>query len=317
MLRFRASTTRALLAATTIVLPFWLSMTSAAWARAEFALRPGHLYGNGDLGLFEFDAALNPVAFLPLPHTRWTQGVAFTPDAHLVTSAFEINADSTQTHHVLELDSAGHVVHDVDLHISSLDRAADIDVDAAGRIYAASTPNLIEVQPDFGGFRTMPWSFNRASGVAVGSDDFLYATDQGTRQVIVFDPARNHQRNIGTGGLPTGIDFGPAGQLYVCDYTASQLRRLDLASNTFSTVLTNHDFISDVEFAADGSYYLSWYNGHRIEHRSPQDALLQFYESGDTSDALAVYVPEPGAAAVGLLLAVLGTTIGARHRRRS
>jgi hypothetical protein len=293
-----------------VVMSLW---GANVYARDAFALRPGHLYVNGDGQLYEFDSSLNPVATLLLPGTTVIEGLAINPAGRLVCSVFKQNPNSTRTHHLFEIDSAGQVVRDLDLGIEALDRAAHLDIDSTGRIYAASTPNLLEVQPDFSAFRTMPRTFNRSSGVAVGPDNKVYATDQNQGVVAVFDQARNFERTFGLAALPTGIDFGSdPSLLYYCAFNADALRRLDLTTGATSFVSGPFNDISDVEFAPDGSYYVSWERGHVLEHRSAQHATLQTVVNGDFGDAIVMYVPEP---VTPMLLALTATGLAGRRAR--
>jgi len=50
--------------------------------------------------------------------------------------------------------------------------------------------------------------------------DYLYVADSQTRQIIVFDAARNVVRTVGTGYLrrPTGVAVNAAGEIFVADY---------------------------------------------------------------------------------------------------
>ena len=229
-------------------------------------------------------------------------------------SAFKQNPNFSRTHHVLEIGGNGQIVRDLDTAIGSLDRAAHLDIDAAGRVYAASTPNLLEVQADFSAFRTMPAAFNRSSGVAMGPDDKVYATDQNLARAVVFNQAREFERFIPLGGgVMTGADFGPDGGMYFCRWSSGALVRLDVATNAFTTVVSGRTRISDVEFASDGSYYISWENGGIIEHRSAQHALLETVNTFDAADSLVMYVPEPASSAV--VLALVLRAVAARPRR--
>src|SRR4051794_29727245 len=91
----------------------WRSLALAA----PFTLRSGDVYGVIQGGIREYDPSLNVVASLVLPATTVTEGAAFTPQGHLVFSAFQ-----NGTHHVIEVGANGEIRHNRDLGIGSLDR---------------------------------------------------------------------------------------------------------------------------------------------------------------------------------------------------
>jgi hypothetical protein len=146
------------------VIALLLSITSRNAAAVPFALRAGDLYGSNSEGtLHESDPMLNPVASIHLPNSTTVSGIAFNRQGNLVCSSHEVNANQSHTHHVVEVNESGQLLHDLDLGNPSLDRASHIDVDSAGRIYVATAPNVIEIAPDFSSYRTLNHFFSRSS----------------------------------------------------------------------------------------------------------------------------------------------------------
>src|SRR2546423_1607170 len=94
-----------------------LWVVTAPAGAAPFTLNPGNVYGVIQGGIRQFDPSLNVVASLLLPGTTVTEGVAFTPQGHLVFSAFQ-----NGTHHVIEVGANGAILHNRDLGIGGLDR---------------------------------------------------------------------------------------------------------------------------------------------------------------------------------------------------
>jgi sugar lactone lactonase YvrE len=283
--------------------------SSFAAAATSFALRPGHLYGCTGEGVVEYDADLNLIATLPMPpHATLLEGAAFTHRGTFVCSIV-VEGDS-RTQHVIEIDASGTVINDLDLGAGGgPNRAAHIDVDAAGRIYAAAGSRVAEVAPDFSSYRNLSF-FTRASGVAVAQDDRVYATDQSANRLLVFNASRNLERTFDTGNVPVGIDFSPSGQLYLCEFLNDRLVIVDTSSGATTPVLTGLNEISDIEFSVDGSYYLSWNRGDYLEHRSADGTLLASATTSGVVDSIAFMVPEPTSS----LLLATATLILLGHR---
>lgn len=279
-------------------------LVSATALASSFQLVPGHVYANTDSGIQEYDAHLQPVATLSLPGATVVEGVAFTPAGTLI-----LGTSKTSQHHVLEIGSQGNILHDLNLNVGGLDRTAEAAVDSSGRAYVATTGGVVEITPDFASFRTLPYTFGRASGVAVGPDGKLYVSDQDNANVVVFDVDRRYERKFSVGDTPTGMSFGPDGNLYLGLFWDG-IARVDLAAQ-HSTLFLGTSNPCDVVFAPDGTYYLSHAYGHVIERRSTQNGLLDSTSTGMFSDSIAIMVPEPAT----LSLLALGGVLLARRRR--
>lgn len=284
---------------------------------AQFGLVPGDVYGVVQGGIRQFDPNLNPLASFQLPNTTVTEGVAFTPEGHLIFSAFQDNSQ-----HVIELGSDGSVLNNLDLQIGSLDRAAHIDIDSHGKIYVATTPNVIEIAPDFSSYHVLPFNFQRSSGVAIGPGDELFVTDQAADRLVKFDSSGQVVASFSNFfGPPIGIDFDPSGQLFATLFVGGQLVKVDPSTGQRTAVLSNLDTPSDIDFAADGSYYLSLKRGNVLQHRSADGTLLAEIGTGNATDSIAV-MPNPSVATAPLPPAIGPALIGAclvlanRSRRR-
>lgn len=276
----------------------------------EFELVPGNLYGVFDGGIKQFDADLTTIAtlLLDLPGARVVEGIAVNPAGNLVVSAFK---GIGPTHHVLEIDGSGAIVNELDLGFGGLDRAAHLDVDAAGRMYVASRAGVMEIRPDFSGFAALPFQFDRSSGVTVGPDDRVYVTDSQTGQLLIFGPERAFERMLQLGGLRTGLDFSAGGELFSTRFSNGQgsVDMVDLVTGGLKTVVPLST--SAIAFAPDGTYYLSVSTGARLEHRSASHQILHERNlPGFRSDSIVVYVPEP--ASIVLLAGVLLCSIRQR-----
>jgi hypothetical protein len=263
-----------------------------AGVTGAFSIVPGNVYAVIQGGIAEYTPTLVPVGTLQLSGVTVTEGVAFTPESNLVFSAFE----GDQRDHVIEINSAGSIVHDLNLNIGSLDRASEGAVDSAGNIYEASTPNLQKISPNFSSFTTVPFTFSRSSGVTIGTNGLLYVTDQAKAKLVTFDSSLNVQNTVATKPTPTGLSFDKAGRLLLGEYD-SNIGPLDVIDPVtgVETFIRNYTGISDVVGASDGSYYVSYNIGETIAHVSAQDVILSTVDTSNFSDSIAVApsVPEP------------------------
>jgi DNA-binding beta-propeller fold protein YncE len=132
----------------------------------------------------------------------------------------------------------------------------------------------------------------RSSGVAVGPDNRIYVTDQVRNQLVIFDAARQFERSLSFGNVPTGLAVAPDGSLLAASFREDALRRTPLpADGTSTVVLSGINEPSDVAFAKDGSYYLSL--GSTLQHRAADHSLLKSISTDEFTDSLVVFIPEP------------------------
>ena len=70
---------------------------------------------------------------------------------------------------------------------------------------------------------------------------------------------------------PWGLRVGPDGALYVSEYGAGRIRRIDLAADTISTVAGSSGINGPlhVDFDADGNLYVAAFNGHVVHRITP------------------------------------------------
>lgn len=225
----------------------------------------------------------------------------------MVLSAFYGQSGGSHTAHQLEIDRFGAVLHDLDTGLGGLDRSSDAAVDASGRTYAASVSGLLEIATDFSAFQVLPYSFSRASGVAISANNRLFVTDQAANKLLIFDQTRHLISSSALGLVPTGLDFDGAGQLFAASFLDGKL--LNVTAGTAR--LTGINEICDVEFADDDGYYVAFNRGGMLAHYSAANQLLTSTATGAFSDSIAIFpatVPEPAT----WILAILGvaTAVG-------
>jgi hypothetical protein len=259
---------------------------------ADFGIRYGHVYGVTQGGIQEYDSSLQLVALRTVPGVTVTEGIAFRANGNLVFSAYKDNGASTSTHHVIELDSTGAIVNDIDLGIGSLDRVAHIDIDASGRLYVASTPNIVEIAADFSTYRTLPYEFVRSSGVAIGPDNRLYVSDLADSRLVIFDQDRNFERSLSVFSGPAGLAFDWQGDLYAARL-AGEIRKIDLVANTSVSVLEGLSGATDIAFGPHGRTYVAYNSGRQLAILNDSWSILSSRSSTGFTDSIGVVVPEP------------------------
>jgi hypothetical protein len=181
----------------------------------------------------------------------------------------------------------------------------------------ATIDGLLRVSPDFSSHSLLAYDYDRVSGVAVGGDGHIYTTDQIDNRLVILNADGSFNRSFFIGPVPTGLDFDQGGVLYAAIFSDQSLRRVDLNSDSSTTVLSGIQEISDIAFSADGSYYLSMARGNILQHRSITHSLLESVGTQNFADSIAIMpVPEPSTcvlATQGLLAVVLNL----RRRRMS
>ena len=89
-----------------------------------FAFRNGDVYVNINGGIREFDTSLQPVASLTFPGVTATESLAFTAHGTLVFTALKGSQYNNKTVHLLEIDSSGTVLHDIDFGLGTMYRGS-------------------------------------------------------------------------------------------------------------------------------------------------------------------------------------------------
>lgn len=276
-----------------------------AEAGEAFAFRPGHVYVPTGGGIREYTASLGHVATLPVPGVDLASGCAFNPAGNLVM----IGRRPTGAH-LLEVTAAGEVVRQHQLESGFLG-GSYLAVDAAGRYVVAYDTTVRIFSPALEPLSTLPWTFHRASGVAIGPGGDIFATDGIDDLRVRFGADGSLLGFRVTANTPTGMEFGPDGFIYQTVH--DRVDRVDADTGLWTTLYsTAPDAPTDIEFRADGSYYLA-IRANRIEHRSARHLLIDTVELGVFFDGVAVYVPTPSTVAVMGVPALVGVV---RRRRR-
>jgi hypothetical protein len=131
-------------------------------------------------------------------------------------------------------------------------------VACAGVVEHVEGPPAFTVEPDlrYGGADTGAASFSEVRAIAVDTRGYLYALDAREATIRVFDPLGNVVRSIGRRGqgpgefnAPTGLAFGPEGQLFVYD---PQVRRVTVFDTTGALIDTHIIPMSAWGFFWDG-----------------------------------------------------------------
>jgi DNA-binding beta-propeller fold protein YncE len=260
-------------------------------------------------------------------NSNGSTGAAISHDGLFLYEAYRQNIPGLPDGaHLLALGNGGTIVHEISLVNNGLNAASGIGVDSSGRIYASASNGLHEIALDFSTNTVLPISFGRASGVAVGPNDFLYVSDQTNNQIDIIDKTRHLVGTIPTGPVPSGTTVDPDGFLYYTDTPflsgtyIGRLVKVDPVSFQQTVVFSNLPFPMDVEFAPDGSYYLAEFNGREIDHYSANNVLLSNFSDSAIMDQLAFYapVPEPGSLAmVALPLSIAVSVVLRRRKDRS
>ncbi len=255
----------------------------------EFGFRDGHLYAVIEGGIQEYDADLNKVASKIFGDISVTEGVAFNSSGNLIFSALRLNADQKRTHHVIEMNSSGMIINDLDLQIFSFARAYHIDIDDNGNVYVASNDGIIEIASDFGSHRLLSHDFDRASGVVVGPDNKLYVSDQLADDLVIFDANRNFEDCFYIGNIPVGLEFNGNGKLLASIFGPGELREIDVDSQTTSLILGGLHNISDISFTSHGDFYVSLERGREIWGFRSDLSVFSTAKTGEFSDSIVVY----------------------------
>jgi hypothetical protein len=270
-----------------------------------FAFRPGHVYAATDSGLREYTADLQFVASRQVPGLSSATGCIFSPSGNLVMIGYLGGAGR-----LLEINAAGTVVRQRSLG-GGLLRGSYLEMDGQGRLLVANESSVSMFSTSFAPLGSLPFVFERASGVTVAPTGEIYATDQSEHLLVRFGADGAFLGSSVTGFVPTGLDVGPDGQLYQTLYGSRTVERVNpLTGQRTALYSTSPQEPTDIEFLPDGTYYLSVY-ANRIEHRSASHAILHSVVVGEFYDSVAVYVPAPGVAGVVLLVGA-----AAMRRRR-
>jgi hypothetical protein len=283
-------------------------------AGASFALRPGDLYINIDGGVEELTPQLSPVATLTFSGVTVTEGLAFTPQGHLVFSAYKGPDSSSRTQHVLEIGPTGTLLHDLDLGFGSLDRGCEAAVDPSGNIYVSTTPNIVEIAPDFSSSHTLSYSFQRSAGVAVAPNGRIYTSDAQANRIVYFDATGRYLSYFAMANYPAGLAFAPDGRLAICQFLSGSVLKLNLQTGVTSTLLSSVPNVEDITFNADSSFYASYNYGHTISAYDASGNLVNSISTGNFSDSFAIApVPEPATDVLVTLAAMMGMWVGWRQ----
>jgi hypothetical protein len=279
-----------------------------------FSIEPGFLYTPSDQTARRFTSTLKLVGTGGPGNFLGSTGAAISQEGLFLYQAYRQNVPGlSDGAHLLALRKNGTIVHELNLTSFGLNRASGIGVDSGGRIYAAAADGLHEISANFSTNTVLPSSFGRASGVAVAPNDFLYVLDQTNNQIKILNTNRQLVGTIATGPVPSGATFGPDGFLYYTDTPfrtpedyIGRLVKVDPVTLQQTVIIGNLPFPMDVEFAPDGSFYVSTFVGRQIDHYSPKNILIESYSDGVIMDQLAFYAPVPEPVSVLGLFSVVG-----------
>ena len=210
---------------------------------------------------------------------------------------------------VVEADLTGAFIRSYATGRFSLLRGSYIDFDPATRRYVfADDDRLTLLDADLGLVASSSPLFDRASGVAFGSDGFIYATDQFESLIHRFTPGLALVESIPfSGWINTGIDASPDGSLLVSMFGDGAVDRFDPDTRARQNVVSGLGYgrVSTVLELPDGSILTA---GTSLQLRSAGGSLL--HTAAFSGDSVALWqIPEPGVpalAAAGVVLALAG-----------
>ncbi len=219
----------------------------------------GELYVLDDAGrvlVFDFDVNLKRQWRMPESSVGNPEGLCLLPDGRLVVA-------DTHYHRLVFFDRKGKLLGTQGSHGEEPGQfiyPVAVVTDDAGNLYVGEYGGNDRVQKfsadgkfllEFGGFGTEPGEFQRPSGL-VWWDHKIYVADSFNNRLQLFSDDGDFLRILGgnqsSSGLhyPYDITLGPQGDLFVVEYGAGRVSRLDLEGNLLARFGTSG--LGDGEF---------------------------------------------------------------------
>ena len=275
-----------------------LAVAILVMSQAKAATFAPGVYGPFGNGVQQWSTSLQTVNTFNLGPSGGMTGAAFSSDGLFLTQFYDTNPGGGPE--LLALGSLGQIVRKLPLSDGLYSGSGIVILPGSGNILMALDTHILDITPNFSSVTTLPLTFGRIAGLALGGDGTLYAVDSNANQIDVINPSLTGiVTTIPTHQTPIGLAKGPDNAIYYTDepYVGgtflSRMVRVDLANNYSQSVIQSGlPFLSGLTFGQDGSYYLGEANGRSLAHYSFDGTLLQLVSSPGLTDGVAV-IPEP------------------------
>ena len=192
--------------------------------------------------------------------------VVFARDATGNLYAFDYS--NTSNKKLVKLSSTGSVLA---TYLTFLSRPEDIEVDAAGNIFALDGSTLYKVTPS-GTASTITSSLSNANGLALDAADNVYVAEYNTSLSSVIEvPADGSSMiNIGSGlSFMTDVAVDDAGNVYVCNDGDASIKKIPAGGGSAVTIASgftsfNTSDLTNIIVDGLGDIFFTERNGGKV-----------------------------------------------------